>query len=126
MKTKGTLFIVGGCAYPLLEIVWRGHTHYSMAIAGGMCMCAIHDVCNIRMKGRPLYQKCLAGAGIITGVELAVGLVVNEWLHMQVWDYSRLPLNLFGQVCLPFSLLWGLLTIPAMGVCSLCAPHQRK
>lgn len=119
-KTQTLLFLTGGIAYPVLEIVWRGHTHYSMALAGGICLCGIHEICNRRMKNRPLIEKCLAGAGIITGVELAVGVIFNGVLKMQVWDYSALPLNLFGQVCLPFSLLWALLTLPAMGLCALC------
>ena len=126
MKTNVTLFMIGGCAYPLLEIVWRGHTHSSMAIAGGLCMCAIHFVCNKRMKNRPLVLKCLAGAGIITGIELIIGVVVNKWLQLQVWDYSHQPFNILGQVCLPFSILWAFLTIPAMGVGMLCAQQKKK
>lgn len=46
------------------------------------------------------------GAGIITGVELVFGLVFNRALGMGVWDYSRVPLNLWGQICLPFTLIW--------------------
>ena len=126
MKTNVTLFMIGGCAYPLLEIVWRGHTHSSMAIAGGLCMCAIHFVCNKRMKTQPLVLKCLAGAGIITGIELIIGVVVNKWLQLQVWDYSHQPFNILGQVCLPFSILWAFLTIPAMGVGMLCAQQKKK
>ena len=29
---------------------------------------------------------------------------------MNVWNYSALPLNIMGQICLPFSLLWLLLS----------------
>lgn len=126
LKTNCILFLAGGCGYPLLELAWRGHTHYSMAIAGGLCMCAIHEVCNKRLKHRPLFFKCLAGAGIITGIELLTGLVVNEWLDMRVWDYSRLPLNILGQICLPFSVLWAFLTIPAMGLGTLCSMQEKK
>ena len=53
-----------------------------------------------------LALKCLIGAGIITGVELVFGLVFNQALGMGVWDYSRVPLNLWGQICLPFTLIW--------------------
>ena len=37
------------------------------------------------------------------------GLVLNICLDMAVWDYSTLPGNLWGQICLPFSALWALL-----------------
>ena len=51
-------------------------------------------------------------AAIITAIEFAAGCIVNLWLQMDVWDYSFLPLNLFGQVCLLYTFLWALLCIP--------------
>lgn len=52
-------------------------------------------------------------------MEFVVGLIVNVAWKQNVWDYSNLPLNIMGQVCLPFSILWFLITIPALGVCNL-------
>lgn len=66
---------------------------------------------------RPLWLRALAGAGIITVVELVVGLVVNRWLGWSVWDYSALPLNLWGQITPIYSSLWFLLCLGAAGVC---------
>ena len=54
----------------------------------------------------------------ITGIEFLTGVVVNIVLKMNVWDYSAMPGNILGQVCLPYSLLWFFLTIPALGVCA--------
>lgn len=31
------LFVVGGLLYAVIEILWRGYTHWTMAILGGMC-----------------------------------------------------------------------------------------
>ena len=59
-----------------------------------------------RLPDRPLWQRALLGAGLITGVEFLSGCVLNLWLRWAVWDYSRLPGNLLGQICLPFTLLW--------------------
>lgn len=115
----GLLFLTGSCAYPTLEMIWRGHTHYSMAIAGGLCLTLINRVCCGRLAHKGLPLRCLAGAGIITGVELGTGLIVNDLLDFGVWDYSNLPLNIMGQVCLPYSLLWFALTLPAMALCEL-------
>ena len=53
-------------------------------------------------------------------VEFLFGLLVNRVLHLHVWDYSALPLNIMGQICLPFSLIWFVLTIPASALCKLC------
>ena len=49
---------------------------------------------------------------MITAIEFVAGAIVNVRLKLNVWDYSKMPLNLYGQVCLPFSLLWCLLTLP--------------
>ena len=90
-----------------------------MAVAGGACLCLIDRICNGRMKRMPLAYRCFAGSGIITAVEFATGFLVNIVLKLNVWDYSELPMNLMGQICAPFSLLWGALTIPAMQLCGL-------
>lgn len=50
--------------------------------------------------------KCLIGMLIITGIELLFGVVFNILLDEKVWDYSRVPLNFLGQICLPFSIAW--------------------
>ena len=120
MSLDGLIFLTGSCAYPTLEMVWRGKTHYSMALAGGVCLYLINKVCCEKMRGRKISARCLAGAGIITGVELATGLVVNNMLGYQVWDYSNVPMNILGQVCLPYTLLWFGLSLPAMALCEMC------
>ena len=120
MSKDGILFLAGSCAYPTLEMAWRGRTHYSMAIAGGVCLCLIDWVCCGSLERKSLFTRCLAGAGLITGVELAAGLIVNTGLGLGVWDYSKLPLNILGQVCLPYSALWFGLTVPAMALFRLC------
>ncbi len=118
MPKNAALFLTGSTLYPLLEILWRGHTHPSMAAAGGICLPIIHRVCNNKkMRRRPMAQRCLAGALSITAVEFCFGVVFNLVLHRNVWDYSKMPMNLLGQVCLPYTLLWGVLCLPAMGLC---------
>ena len=72
------------------------------------------------MEHKSLPLRCGMGAVIITLVELATGMVVNHLLGLQVWDYSDVPMNIFGQVCLPYSLLWFGLSLPAMALCEVC------
>ena len=120
MKKYAFLFLTGGTIYPALEIACRGRTDISMAAAGGICLCLINRICNQNMRNEPLSIRCFAGSGIITTVEFATGLLVNIVLKLNVWDYSALPLNIMGQICLPFSILWFLATIPAIGICGLC------
>jgi uncharacterized membrane protein len=35
----------------------------------------------------------------------------------RVWDYSGLPLNLLGQICLLYTIIWFTLCIPAYLLC---------
>lgn len=119
MKKYPFLFLTGGTIYPTLEIAFRGRTDLSMAAAGGICLCLIDRICCHDLKFQPLGLRCVAGSGIITGVEFAIGVLVNLVLKMNVWDYSQMPLNILGQICLPFSILWFAATIPAMGICTV-------
>ena len=75
---------------------------------------------NERLARWPLLARCAAGALVITGVELAFGLVCNLLLGWRVWDYSLLWGNLWGQICPLYSSLWFLLCIPIFGSLSLC------
>jgi uncharacterized membrane protein len=51
---------------------------------------------------------------IITGVELTVGIIVNLWLDLKVWDYSQLPYNFMGQICLLYTNIWFFLSLPGI------------
>ena len=93
------LFALGGSVYVGMDVLFRGRSHGSMFLAGGSCFLLLGQLCPL-----PLWQRGLAGAGIITAVELATGLLANR--EYQVWDYRGIPLNYRGQICLPFSLLW--------------------
>ncbi len=100
---KTCLFALGGCSYMGLEFLWRGWSHGSMFLAGGSCFLLLGRLNQMRPR-LPLPIRALAGAGIITTVEYAAGLLVNR--NYTVWDYRNTPMNLHGQICLPFCLLW--------------------
>lgn len=49
------------------------------------------------------------GSVVLTSVlELITGFLMEKIFHHRWWDYSRMPLNIGGYVCLAFSLIWGL------------------
>ncbi len=102
------IFAAGSAGYGFIEILWRGRTHWSMLIAGGLCF-VVFSVIEKHLKNTRLLYKCILGSISVTLVELVFGLVFNVLLGQKVWDYSRMPLNLAGQICLPFSVLWGIL-----------------
>lgn len=109
-----TVFTFGGLAYGLVEIMWRGSTHISMFVAGGLCFLIITAIDSAEAFGGGVLLEAPLCAISITAVELVCGVVVNLMMHLQVWDYSELPLNLWGQICLPFSVLWLMLAVPAI------------
>ena len=106
-------FSFGGAAYVGLEMLWRGRSHSSMFLAGGTCFLLLGEL-NRRKKGMPAPARWVAGAGIITCVELVTGLVANK--NHQVWDYRKMPLNVSGQICLPYTLLWIPVSMGAMAL----------
>ena len=97
------LFALGGLGYVGMELLYRGRSHISMFAAGGLCFLLIGGLEHARPR-LPGPLRALAGAGIITMVELAVGMAVNR--DYMVWDYRGQPGNFCGQICPQFCLLW--------------------
>ena len=100
------LFITGGTIYGMIEMLSRGYTHWTMGVLGGICFICLGLINEILSWETPLALQMLIGSTIITILEFITGCIVNIWLGWNVWDYSNLPLNLLGQICLPFSILW--------------------
>lgn len=119
--TDTFVFSFGYAAYSLIELAYRRYTHYTMGIAGGLCLLILYRL----YRNRPylsLFKKCALGSLIITSVELLFGIVLNRFLRLGIWDYSKMPLNILGQVCPLFSLYWLLLCAP---VCLLTKSFAR-
>ena len=107
-NTTKYLFLgaIGSIVYMSLEILWRGYTHWTTGMLGGICFICLGLINEILSWETPLVLQMLIGSTIITVLELVTGCIVNLWLGWNVWDYSDLPLNLLGQICLSFSILW--------------------
>ena len=104
------LALIGGITYVLIELAWRGYSHISMFILGSLCFLLLGGINEFLSWELGFVWQMLIGAGIVTILELIVGIVVNVWLGLEVWDYSNLPFNFMGQICLPFSFAWTLLS----------------
>lgn len=102
------VFLFGGVFYAFLEIFYRSYTHWSMVLLGGTCFTVIYYI-HLRFYRASLLLRCLLGGSFITLAEFAAGCLLNGYYGLGVWDYSILPLNLFGQISLLFSCLWCLL-----------------
>ena len=96
---------LGGMAYILLELLWRGWSHGSMFLVGGLCFLLIGNI-DAFFPDMPLVMQSVLGAGMVTTIELLSGLLVNVYLGLGVWDYSRLPYSFMGQICMGYFFLW--------------------
>jgi uncharacterized membrane protein len=101
-----TLLLFGGGVYCAVELLWRGHTHWTMCVLGGVCFLLIGGINEYLPWEMGLVWQSLLGAAVVTLAELAAGLVINVWLGLGVWDYSALPFNLWGQICPQYALAW--------------------
>ena len=111
LEEKISVFLVGAFLYTAMEIAFRGHSHWSMSITGGICCLSLY-ILYIKLPALKLWQRCLLGALIITFWEFNVGCVVNLLLGWNVWDYSMHPFNVLGQICLLFTAMWFFLSMP--------------
>lgn len=99
------LFISGGIGYYLMEVAFRGFSHWSMAICGGICLVGIYFI-NKRFSRLHSALRAVLCAGLITTVEFFAGCILNLWLKWGIWDYSSLKFNFLGQISLLFSCIW--------------------
>jgi len=100
-------FWIGALGYPLIELAWRRRTHPAMALAGGLAMLALERIALI-YAGWALWHQALLGGWVITGIEYGIGQLLNR--RYQIWDYRQTPLNVQGQICLPFTFAWCMLS----------------
>ena len=103
------LCFIGGTIYILIEMFWRGRSHWTMFLLGELCFAYAGVQNEFTAWDKPLTLQSLQVAVFITVAEFITGCIVNLWLGWSVWDYSDLLFNLLGQICLPFSLLWVIL-----------------
>lgn len=116
-----SVFLIGAGLYGILELLWRGYSHWTMLICGGACFTLMYL---LSASSLPLWAKCLISAAAISLIEFAVGYLVNITLGWHIWDYSDRPLNIMGQVCPMYSFFWLLLSYPAMHICSFLRSIQ--
>lgn len=108
------MYYIGFVTYIAIEVIYRGHSHWSMGIVGGLSFIligALNSKCSYNFD---LLLQMLLSTAIITALELISGLVLNRWLGLNIWDYSSLKYNFLGQISLHFSLIWFPLSMAAI------------
>ena len=77
------VYLFGGIMYGLMEVIWRGHTHWTMTLTGGTALLILYII-NIKMSNCNIFLKCLTGASAITLLEFTVGVIINIILKWNV------------------------------------------
>lgn len=103
----------GGTLYFLLEVLYKSINSRQEQISWTMLIVALFLCIPVERCGYnfswdcPLILQAFTCAVLVTVVEFICGLFLNVYLHLNIWDYSNLPFNLMGQVCVSFSLCGG-------------------
>lgn len=109
------IFLIGGAVYVLIELLYRGHSHISMFILGGLLFLLIGLLNEFCFSwNMALISQMFISMVTVTLFELITGLILNVWLGLGIWDYYKQPFNLCGQICLLYSNIWFLLSLPAI------------
>lgn len=109
-----TLWLWGGFIYYCIGMVYRGYSHPSMFIVGGLCFLLLGVINNFLPWELGFIPQCIAGGFAITAVEFVSGVILNMWLKLGIWDYSGMRFNILGQVCLPYVFVW--VALSAVGI----------
>lgn len=110
MKIKKDLLLIFimGALYMVLEGLWRGWTNISMLVVGGLCGFIVGKL-NEELAIYRMWEQCLVGTISILLIEFISGMFLNVYLQLGIWDYSKIWGNLYGQICVPYAILWFLL-----------------
>lgn len=113
LKKFALIFIITGCGYTNIELLFRGYTHPSMIVVGGLCGGLIGFLSEKRLNLK-LWQKCAISAILVLFIEFISGYILNIKFHLNVWDYSNEPMNILGQICPAFGIAWFFLSVVAL------------
>lgn len=108
------LFLIGGISYYIIELLWRGYSHWTMMLIGGIVFILIGSINEYLSWKTPLWKQCLIATFIVLTVEFIAGVIINIIFKLNIWDYSNEPFNILGQICLLYGFLWYILSIFAI------------
>ena len=117
------LFISVGFTYYMLECFFRGYSHWSMFLLAGLLSFVIDGVNNILSFECDYLIQVLIVTTLCTIAEGCCGLIVNVWLQLNVWNYSKLWGTFFFGQCNTFFVIVWLVLIALIGI-PLCDAYN--
>ena len=112
MKQKiipyGSIFIISGLIYTMLELIWRGHTHWTMFLCAGLCGLVMANINNNLLEfDTDFLKQVIISALCCIGFEFLFGIMFNR--DFSIWDYRGLwgTIHILGdQVNILFFGIW--------------------
>ena len=106
------LFLSCGFIYYMIEILFRGWSHWSMfVLAGFLGVFCVDSVNNVLSFDCDYIVQILISTILCTIGEGISGIILNVWLQLNVWDYSKMTFGtfFFGQCNVIFCVAWALI-----------------
>ena len=110
------MFIFGFMGYVTIEVIFRNVSYPLMGLCGGLVFVLIDKINDEISWDTDILIQGIMGSALITFLEFIIGEMSLRGLIQPMWDYSDMPFNYKGIVCLPFSLIWVGLSIVAIVV----------
>ena len=112
-------FFLYGCIGWGVEVVYAAIKEHKLVNRGFLCgpICPIYGfgMVIVLVALTPLAHSLpvlfVGGALLTSALELAAGWILKKVFHTSWWDYSDVPFNLGGYICLKFSLAWGVAVV---------------
>ena len=109
------MFLAGFCAFITIEVLFRGYSYVMSGVMGGLAVIALDRINDEISWDMDLALQALIGGTFVTAMEFAVGTIAKYTnILPQMWDYTDVPFNLGGIICLPFTIAWTLLSVLAI------------
>ncbi len=109
------LFTVGFCLYITMEVLFRGYSFPLMGVCAGLVIVLLDKINDYISWDIDILVQCILGMLMVTIMELIIGTIFLDTNLLPVmWDYSNLPLNFRGIICIPFMALWMILSFIAI------------
>lgn len=109
------LFTVGFCLYITMEVLFRGYSFPLMGVCAGLVIVLLDKINDYISWDIDILVQCTLGMLMVTIMELIIGTIFLDTNLLPVmWDYSNLPLNFRGIICIPFMALWMILSFIAI------------
>ena len=106
------LFLSCGFIYCMIEILFRGWSHWSMfVLAGFLGVFCIDSINNTLSFDCDYIVQIIISTILCTIGEGISGIILNVWLQLNVWDYSKMTFGtfFFGQCNVLFCFAWMLI-----------------